>query len=107
MALCGLLPEERDRRQPLSFDIDIQTDLSVAANSDDIDDTVHYRMLCEMVSSIIEQEQFDLLERCADRVAESIMGMNRVDKVMVSVQKLRPPVPQDVATCGVRIYRTR
>ena len=86
MALCGLLPEERDRRQPLSFDIDIQTDLSVAANSDDIEDTVHYGMLCEMVSSIIEQEQFDLLERCADRVAESIMGMNRVDKVMVSVQ---------------------
>ena len=42
MALCGLLPEERDRRQPLSFDIDIQTDLSVAANSDDIEDTVHY-----------------------------------------------------------------
>ena len=107
MALCGLLPEERDRRQPLSFDIDIQTDLSVAANSDDIEDTVHYGMLCEMVSSIIDEEQFDLLEKCAERVAQSIMGMSLVDKVMVSVKKLRPPVPQDVATCGVRIYRTR
>ena len=75
MAFCGLLPEERERRQPLSFDIDIHTDLSAAAKSDDIEDTVHYGMLCEMVSSIIDKEQFDLLEKCAERVAESIMGI--------------------------------
>ena len=58
-------------------------------------------------ADIIAEEQFDLLEKCAERVAESIFGFNRVDKVMVSVKKLRPPVPQDVASCGVRIYRTR
>ncbi|HJP15980.1 MAG TPA: dihydroneopterin aldolase [Acidimicrobiales bacterium] len=107
MALCGLLPEERNRRQPLSFDLDIQADLMAAANSDNINDTVHYGMVCEIVASIIEEEQFDLLEKCAERIAESILEFDLVDKVMVCVQKLRPPVPQDVTTCGVRIYRTR
>ena len=107
LALCGLLPEERDRRQPLSFDLDIQADLAAAASTDDIQDTVHYGLICEMVAAIIAEEQFDLLEKCAERVAESIFGFDRVDKVMVSVKKLRPPVPQDVASCGVRIYRTR
>lgn len=107
MALCGLLPEERNRLQPLSFDLDIQTDLRAAANTDNIEDTVHYGMVCEMVASIIEKEQFDLLEKCAERIAESILELDLVDKVMVCVKKLRPPVPQDVATCGVRIYRTR
>ncbi len=107
MALCGLLPEERDRRQPLSFDLDIEADLTAAATTDNIQDTVHYGLICETVAAIIEEEQFDLLEKCAEKVAENILGFDRVNKVMVSVKKLRPPVPQDVTSCGVRIYRTR
>ena len=84
-----------------------QTDAAPAATTDNIQDTVHYGLICETVAAIIEEEQFDLLEKCAERIAESILEFDLVDKVMVCVQKLRPPVPQDVTTCGVRIYRTR
>ncbi|MDE0927934.1 MAG: dihydroneopterin aldolase [Acidimicrobiales bacterium] len=105
LALCGLLPEELKRRQPLSFDLDVYLDLTAASLSDDLHDTVNYGALCELVESIIKDERFDLLERCAGRVAEKILEFEQVKEVTVTVHKLRPPVPQDLATSGVRIHR--
>ena len=43
----------------------------------------------------------------AERVAEVVLAADpRVQAVTVAVRKLRPPVPQPLATSGVRITRT-
>ncbi len=49
----------------------------------------------------------ELLERFAGRVAEALLAAGPVDAVTVVVRKLRPPVPEDLDTSGVRIHRTR
>ena len=46
------------------------------------------------------------LERFAGRVAEDVLAVPGVDAVTVVVRKLRPPVPEDLATSAVRIHRT-
>ncbi len=104
-ALCGVLPEERDRVQPFEFDIDVHTDLTGPAADDDLAGTVDYGALCSLVSTIAEGERFNLLERFAGRVAEAILGVDGVEAVTVAVRKLRPPVPEDLASGGVRIHR--
>jgi dihydroneopterin aldolase len=104
---CGALPEEQERAQPLEVDLDVSLDLSVAGASDALDDTVDYGVLCAMVDRIITTERFVLLERLAERIAEIALSDERVDAVTVSVRKLRPPVPQQLATSGVRITRRR
>ena len=49
-----------------------------------------------------------LLERLAERIAEVVLAVDpAVDAVTVTVRKLRPPVPQHLATSGVRIARGR
>jgi dihydroneopterin aldolase len=106
-AVCGVLPEERERSQPFEFDIDVYTDLADAAASDDLADTVDYGMLCALVAGIADNERFELLERFAGRVAEALLATGPVDAVTVVVRKLRPPVPEDLDTSGVRIHRTR
>ena len=105
-AFCGVLPEERERSQPFEFDIDVYTDLADAAASDDLADTVDYGALCALVAGIADREAFDLLERFAGRVAEDVLAVPGVDAVTVVVRKLRPPVPEDLATSAVRIHRT-
>ena len=106
-AVCGVLPEERERSQPFEFDIDVYTDLADAAASDDLADTVDYGTLCALVAGIADNERFELLERFAGRVAEALLSTGPVDTVTVVVRKLRPPVPEDLDTSGVRIHRTR
>ena len=105
-AVCGVLPEEKAHRQPFELDLDVYTDLVVASTTDDLTDTVDYGALCALVARTAEQESFDLLERFASRVAEDVLATGGVEAVTVVVRKLRPPVPEDLATSGVRIHRT-
>ncbi len=39
-AFCGVLPEEKARRQPFEVDLDVHADLSTASASDDLADTI-------------------------------------------------------------------
>jgi dihydroneopterin aldolase/2-amino-4-hydroxy-6-hydroxymethyldihydropteridine diphosphokinase len=80
-------------------------DLRAAGQSDDLGDTLDYGALVEMVAKVVSGERFQLLERLAERIAEVVLGDARATSVTVSVRKLRPPVPLDVATAGVRITR--
>lgn len=108
LGICGALPEERDRAQPLALDLDVELDLSVAGASDALVDTVDYGALCDAVATVVTKGAPQLLERLAEQVADVVLGLDqRVEAVTVSVRKLRPPVPHPLATSGVRIRRTR
>jgi FolB domain-containing protein len=107
LGVCGALPEEQDRAQPLEVDLDIHADLGPSGASDDLDDTIDYGAVCELVERVVTTERFQLLERLAARIAEVVLSDDRVQGVTVAVRKLRPPVAQIVATSGVRITRTR
>ena len=107
LGIHGVLPEEQTRPQPFEIDVELHVDLTAASESDDLDDTVDYGVLCAMVERIITTEQFTLLERLAERIAEVALADERIDEVTIAVRKLRPPVPQQLATSGVRISRRR
>ena len=107
LGLCGLLPEEQSRAQPLEVAIDIEADLAPAGASDDVQDTIDYSAICAIAERIISAERFDLLETLAQRLVEAVMADERALAVTVAVRKLRPPVPHHLDTCGVRIRRSR
>lgn len=107
LGVCGALPEEQDRAQPLEVDVEIETDQGAAGESDALDDTVDYGAVCDLVERVITTERFHLLERLAARIAELILSDDRVDAVTVTVRKPRPPVAQLLDSSGVRITRRR
>ena len=103
----GVLAEERDRPQPFEVDLDVVADLGPAGASDDLGQTIDYGVLAAQVVKVVGGEPCDLLERLAARIAEVVLGEPRVSSVTVAVRKLRPPVPVDLASAGVRVTRTR
>lgn len=105
--ICGVLPEEQVRPQPLEVDLDLHLDLSLAGASDDLESTVDYGAITGEVERIVTASRFGLLEALAEQIAGSVLGHGLVRGVTVSVRKLRPPVPQQLATSGVRIHRER
>jgi 7,8-dihydroneopterin aldolase/epimerase/oxygenase len=107
VGICGALPEERVRAQPFEVDLDVEVDLARAGQSDQLADTVDYGALSEAVVAVVADEQPVLLERMAGRIAEVVLAVPRVAAVTVTVRKLRPPVPVELDTAGVRIARRR
>jgi dihydroneopterin aldolase len=107
-ARVGVLPIERQQDQPLEIDLDVVVDLGPAAASDDLTDTVHYGAVCDAVADAVGRGHVALLERLAEVVANTVLGVDpRIVAVDLAVRKLRPPVPHDLATSGVRVVRTR
>jgi dihydroneopterin aldolase len=106
-AICGALPEEQLRAQPVEVDLDVVVDLTEAGRTDALDDTVDYASIATDVERVLTSERFVLLERLAQRLVEVVLVDERVRSVTVSVRKLRPPVPQQLDTTGVRITRGR
>lgn len=107
-AVVGVLPQERTNPQPLSIDVDVHTDLTGAGMSDRLEDSVDYGAICSRIVEVVTDGAPLLLERLAHLVAEDLLGtFPAIDVIMVEVRKLRPPVPQDLATSGVRITRRR
>jgi len=107
-AVVGGPASERERAQPIEIDLDVVADLDAAADSDDLDDTIDYGAICDLVEAVVVADQPLLLERLAGRIAESVLAADeRIAAVELTVRKLRPPVPQDLATSGVRVRRSR
>ena len=105
LGVHGVLPEEQTRPQPFEVDLELIVDLSVAGQSDNLEDTVDYSAVCEAVSRVVSSEQYQLLERLADRIAEVCCSDPRVKGVVVEVRKVHPPVRAMLDHVGVRVER--
>jgi 7,8-dihydroneopterin aldolase/epimerase/oxygenase len=108
VATHGGLPEERERAQPFELDLDVWVDTEAAGASDRLDDTVDYGTVVERAATLVRGTSFLLLEALADAVAAAVTELDpRVERVVVVVRKLRPPIAEDVGSVGVRVVRGR
>jgi dihydroneopterin aldolase len=106
VATHGVLAEERDRPQPFELDIDIW--LGTVARSDRLEETVDYGAAISCAADVVRRTSFLLLESLASAVALAVCNLDpRVERVAVTVRKLRPPVPEDVGSVGVRVEQAR
>jgi 7,8-dihydroneopterin aldolase/epimerase/oxygenase len=108
VAVIGVLPEERERAQPFEVDLDVEADLSAAGASDDLADTIDYGNLVAVAERVVQTVQAQLLERVVHVLADEVLAADaRIAAVTVTVRKLRPPVPADLASSAVRVVRRR
>ncbi len=104
----GVLDHERERAQPFSVDVDASLDVSSAAESDALGDTVDYGALASAVAAVVRETSFALLEALAAAIARRVLAEDsRVTRVEVVVRKVRPPVAVDVGSVGVRVVDVR
>jgi len=103
----GVLPHERELGQRFVVDVRIGLDLSAAAASDDLEDTVDYGQLAGDVAAIIEREPAALIETVAGRIADRCLGDARVQDVEVTVRKPAAPLPVVAREVAVTLCRSR
>lgn len=103
----GVFEHERRDGQDFVVDVVVWLDLARAAVSDDLADTLHYGELAERAAAIVGGEPCDLIETVAGRVADDVLGDERVDAVEVTVHKPAAPIPLTFADVAVTVRRSR
>lgn len=83
----GVYAWEREIRQDLSFDIEMQTDIRPAAQSDDLADALNYKQVSKRVIGLVEAHEFELIESVLERIARTILDEFPVAFLRLTVDK--------------------
>src|SRR5688572_4883894 len=102
----GVYDFERAQGQDFVVDVELELDLSAAAASDDVADTVHYGELAEQLVAIVTGEPVNLIETLAARLADACLADPRVVAVTVTVHKPQAPIPHEFGDVAVRLRRS-
>lgn len=85
--LVGIFDWERVNKQDIVINIQMEFDGSKAGQSDKIEDTVDYKKINKAIIQEVENSQFFLLEKLAQRVLEIILQNPRVLHAKVEIDK--------------------
>ncbi len=104
-AIIGVYDFERKHEQPLSFDIEMQSDLTQAGQSDDLVHAINYAAVSQDVIELTQTLKPLLIERLAEAVAEMILTRYQPDSVTVRISK--PDAVPAASAVGVEITRAK
>ncbi len=101
--VIGVYDWEREIKQPVSVDLDMACDFSKAAETDDHQYVLDYKIVCVRVTEFIEKSDLQLLEAMAEAIAALVRKEFRVPWVRVRVGK--PAAITGAKEVGVLIER--
>ncbi|QIQ21975.1 dihydroneopterin aldolase [Zophobihabitans entericus] len=100
----GAYDWEKDIKQKLVLDIEMDFDNQPAGLSDDVNLCLDYAKVSQAVISHLENGRFELIERVAEEIAVLILTQFSVTKVKVKVNK--PGAVAEAKNVAVMIERT-
>ncbi len=104
-ALVGVFEWERLAKRPLRVDLELSCDLSAAAASDRLEDTIDYFALTSRVREACAASSYRLIEALAGEIARVCLAEPRVTAVSVKVSK--PGAVEGVGEVAVVLERRR
>lgn len=104
----GCSEAERKRKQTFIVDAELHLDLSPAARSDDLGDTIDYATVLTDIRSIVEGTSRNLIETVAQEIADLLLRRYMLlQTVKIVIHKPTPPVAEKFAGAAVEIIRRR
>jgi dihydroneopterin aldolase len=102
----GVFNHEAKNGQDFYVDLEIALDLSTASTTDNLEDTIDYGALADLVVEEITGARVQLIEKLAGRIADRIKTSHqKIERVSVTVHKPKAPVSAEVADIAVTISR--
>ena len=104
-AVIGIWDWERKIRQIVSIDVEMGTDIRPVAATDNIENSLNYKLVAKRLQQFVGDSSFQLVETLAEGIAEIVLGEFDVRWVEVRVNK--PGAIRGASDVGVAIYRER
>jgi 7,8-dihydroneopterin aldolase/epimerase/oxygenase len=107
-AYHGVHDEERRLGQRFVISLECRLDLRAAGRADDLRSTVCYAELADVLVRVATSRQFRIIEGLAEAIASEVLSVfQRVEEVVVRVEKPGAPVPVVLDGVAVEIRRRR
>jgi dihydroneopterin aldolase len=104
-ALIGVYDFERHQKQRVMADVVLYTNLTEAAVSDDVSDTLDYGKVAERLAQIAEASSYKLLEALAKQMIDTVFAEFAVNALELQLSK--PDILDNAQNVGVSFYRER
>ena len=85
--VVGIYDWERRIRQTIILDVEMKTDITSAAKSDDIKDTLNYKAIAKRLTAFVQASEFQLVETLAEECARVIREEFKVEWVRLTLNK--------------------
>lgn len=104
----GVLEEENRLGQRFIISAKLYGELSAAKKSDNVDDTVNYAKVCDLIEKITQEKTYNLIEALAHTLAFSILEeFTLLDEVEITVKKPFAPIKQALDMISVTVSEKR
>ena len=106
-AHLGVKKEEREVRQKISLDVELSFDLEEAAQRNDLEKTIDYEKVYNLIRERIEAKRYHLLEALAQDIAQEILRSFKIEEVLVRAKKPQVKLAGPLDYTAVEIKRQR
>jgi len=106
-AHLGAEKEEREVRQKISLDVELSLNLEETAQKDDLEKTVDYEKVYNLIKERIEAKKYHLLEALAQDIAQEILKDFPVDEVLIRTKKPQVKLAGPLDYVAVEITRRK
>lgn len=103
----GCFEEERIVGNRFIVDLEMETDMSRACETDQIADALNYQTAYDLIKEAMKTNSY-LLEHIACRILDSLFSkFPELEKASVKVSKMNPPMGGKIKSVSVEISRAR
>ena len=102
--VIGVHEWERDVEQTLLVSVDMASDVTKAAATDDLADALDYSAVAEIIAVVLREGKFRLIETAAERVAGRLLADFPLAWLRL---ELRKPIAAGGYTAVITLERTR
>lgn len=103
--IVGVYDFERENRQRLVVDLELDTDFSQAAASDELSDTINYAQVAEDIEALSNKLKPQLLEYLAEHICQHLFSQYAITRVDLTLTK--PDILTNAQGVGVRVIREK
>ena len=101
--VIGIYDWEREIKQTVSLDLEMEFDILMAAETDSIEDALDYKAVSKRLIRFIEDSEFQLVEALAERCAAIVLAEFPVQWLRLKLSK--PDAVRGSSAVGVIIER--
>ena len=104
----GCFPEEKEYTQRFEVDAELFLDLEDAMVSDNLECTVNYGEIFEIIKKQLEINSYDLIEKLGSEIIKDIFNFSSyIQEINLTLKKPTPPVEGNYDYFAVEIRRKR
>lgn len=105
-AYHGVFEFENKNGQNFYVNVELEVDTENAGFSDNLEKSVNYGLVCELIKKVMTENTYKLIETVAHKIAtEILLNYSLVKNITVEVRKPEAPIEMDFDSVSIEITR--